>query len=43
MFEALIKGTKPETHCGDSLKSMEMVFDAIESARTGKKVWLSEL
>lgn len=40
MFLALEEGRKAETDCSDNIKSMEMVFAAIESARTGKKVYL---
>ena len=38
MFKALNEGRSPETSCIDNIKSMEMVFGAIQSARTGKKV-----
>ncbi len=38
MFSALIEGRKPETDCHDNIKSMEMVFKAIESSRKGKKI-----
>lgn len=40
MFDALIGGYDAETVCTDNIKSMEMVFGAIESSRTGKKVML---
>jgi predicted dehydrogenase len=40
MFEALIAGRKAETDCSDNIKSMQMVFGALESAKTGKKVML---
>jgi hypothetical protein len=31
-------GKKPETICTDNIKSLAMVFAAIESAETGKRV-----
>ena len=31
-------GSEPETTCGDNIKSLAMVFGAIESADTGEKV-----
>ena len=40
MFDALNNGTRPQTDCRDNIKSLEMVFKAIESSRTGKKVVL---
>ncbi|HHY83332.1 MAG TPA: Gfo/Idh/MocA family oxidoreductase [Clostridiales bacterium] len=40
MFKALKEGYEAETICTDNIKSIEMVFAAIESSRTGKKVWL---
>ncbi len=40
MFMALIEGRKAETDCSDNIKSMAMVFGAIESAKTGKKIIL---
>ena len=40
MFAALSAGRKAETDCTDNIKSMSMVFGAIESARTGKKIAL---
>jgi len=43
MFSALKEGRKAETTCEDNIKSMEMVFAAIESSRTGKKVKLKNL
>ncbi|GEM47024.1 Gfo/Idh/MocA family protein [Deinococcus cellulosilyticus] len=42
MFEALIEGRDPETVCTDNIKSMQMVFGALESARTGQRVMLWE-
>ena len=40
MFDALNKGVRPQTDCRDNIKSIEMVFKAIESSRTGKKITL---
>ena len=40
MFAALEEGRPAETDCLDNIKSVAMVFGAIESARTGKKVML---
>jgi predicted dehydrogenase len=40
MFASLIEGRPAETECPDNLKTMEMVFSAIESSRTGKTVKL---
>jgi predicted dehydrogenase len=40
MFAALEEGRPAETDSADNLKSMSMVFGAIESARTGKKIGL---
>jgi predicted dehydrogenase len=41
MFNALIEGRNAETVCTDNIKSMAMVFGALESAKTGQKVKLS--
>jgi len=38
MFAALEQGRPAETDCADNLKSVAMVFGAVESARTGRKV-----
>lgn len=38
MFTALLEDRKAETDCLDNIKSMAMVFGAIESAKEGKKV-----
>ncbi|MCL6444715.1 MAG: Gfo/Idh/MocA family oxidoreductase [Alicyclobacillus sp.] len=38
MFEALEQGRPAETDCRDNIKSVAMVFAAIESAKTGKKI-----
>lgn len=40
MFAALVENRAPETVCTDNIKSMAMVFGALESARTGQKVAL---
>jgi len=40
MFAALNEGRPAETVCTDNIKSMAMVFGAIESAKTGQKVRL---
>ncbi len=40
MFAALAEGRKAETDCADNIKSMAMVFGAIQSAREGKKIAL---
>ncbi len=40
MFKALNEGYITETICTDNIKSMEMVFGAIQSSRTGRKVQL---
>ncbi|WP_188989084.1 Gfo/Idh/MocA family protein [Paenibacillus nasutitermitis] len=40
MFHALEQGRPAETDCLDNIKSVAMVFGAVESARTGKKVQL---
>lgn len=40
MFAALEEGRPAETDCLDNIKSVAMVFGAVESARTGKKVML---
>lgn len=38
MFIALIEGRRAETDCRDNIKSMKMVFGALESARKGQKI-----
>ena len=38
MFSALLEGRKAETDCTDNIKSMAMVFGAIESARERQKI-----
>lgn len=42
MFKALIEGRKAETDCSDNIKSMAMVFGAVESAKKGKKIFLRD-
>ncbi|WP_062109304.1 Gfo/Idh/MocA family protein [Bacillus niameyensis] len=41
MFDALIEGRKAETDCTDNLHSISMVYKAIESAQTGKKIYFN--
>jgi predicted dehydrogenase len=41
MFAALSGGRKAETDCTDNIKSMAMVFGAVQSAREGRKIILS--
>ncbi|MCS7463288.1 Gfo/Idh/MocA family oxidoreductase [Paenibacillus doosanensis] len=40
MFAALVEGRRPETYCTDNIKSMAMVYGALESAKEGRKVKL---
>ncbi|MBU9721707.1 MULTISPECIES: Gfo/Idh/MocA family protein [Bacillaceae] len=40
MFTALSEGRQAETDCRDNIKSMEMVFGALESAAKGEKILL---
>jgi predicted dehydrogenase len=40
MFNALNTKTRPQTDCRDNIHSIRMVYKAIESAKTGKKVKL---
>ena len=40
MFDALIHNRKAETDCTDNIKSMKMVFGALQSAREGRKIHL---
>lgn len=42
MFQALEAGTKPETDCSDNIYSMAMVLAALESAKSGQKIMISE-
>jgi predicted dehydrogenase len=43
MFAALQEGRRAETDSRDNIHSMAMVFGAVESARTGKKVVIADL
>ncbi|MFH5186501.1 Gfo/Idh/MocA family protein [Paenibacillus sp. TAB 01] len=43
MFAALSEGRKPETNCTDNIKSMAMVYGALQSAKEGRKIQLAEL
>jgi predicted dehydrogenase len=43
MFGALAAGRRSETDCRDNLYSMAMVHGAIESSRTGRKIFISDL
>lgn len=38
MFAALAEGRRAETDCRDNIKSMAMVYGAIDSAKSGKKI-----
>ena len=40
MFNALKNHTRPQTDCRDNINSIRMVYRAIESAKTGKKLQL---
>ncbi|WP_201360414.1 Gfo/Idh/MocA family protein [Dictyobacter formicarum] len=40
-FECIQNGTQPETQAADNIKSLAMVFGAIESAETGQAVRIS--
>lgn len=42
MFEALETGRLAETDCRDNIKSLAMVFGALESAKSGKKVRIGQ-
>ncbi|RWC06862.1 MAG: gfo/Idh/MocA family oxidoreductase, partial [Mesorhizobium sp.] len=39
---AVETGTEPETHGADNIKSLAMVFGAIESAETGRRVAIAQ-
>lgn len=41
MFAALTENRKAETDCNDNIKSMAMVFGALQSAREGRKIQLA--
>lgn len=43
MFAALTEKRPAETDCTDNFQSISMVFGAIESAKTGKKVYIADL
>ncbi|MDO7907953.1 Gfo/Idh/MocA family oxidoreductase [Paenibacillus sp. JX-17] len=43
MFNSLKESRAAETHCEDNSRSMAMVLGAIESARTGRRVNLSDM
>jgi predicted dehydrogenase len=43
MFASLSEGRKAETDCRDNIHSMAMVFGAIESSKTGRKIMISDL
>ena len=43
MFAAIAAGRPAETSHGDNIKSLAMVFAAIESARRGARVEIAEL
>ncbi len=43
MLRFLRTGEKPQTECHDNINSLAMVLGAIESAKTGRRVKLSEL
>ncbi|MDR2547495.1 MAG: Gfo/Idh/MocA family oxidoreductase [Lachnospiraceae bacterium] len=40
MFAALQSGKRPQTDCRDNIHSIRMVYKAIESAKTGKRLML---
>ncbi|RUX90196.1 gfo/Idh/MocA family oxidoreductase, partial [Mesorhizobium sp. M7D.F.Ca.US.004.01.2.1] len=41
-IHAIETGTEPETRGSDNIKSLAMVFGAIESAETGRRVAIAE-
>ena len=43
MFAAIAAGRDPETSHGDNIRGLAMVFGAMESARRGRRVEISEL
>jgi predicted dehydrogenase len=43
MFAALSEGRRAETDGRDNVHSIAMVLGALESAKTGRKVWLNEI
>ena len=40
MFDSILNKREPQTVCSDNIHSLEMVFAAVESAKSGKKVTL---
>ena len=38
MLTFLRDGTKPQTECHDNIKSLAMVFAAMQSSREGKRI-----
>jgi predicted dehydrogenase len=42
-IDCIRSGRKPETDCSDNIKSLAMVFGAIESSETGKEVQVSAI
>jgi hypothetical protein len=40
MFSALLENRKAETDCTDNIKSVAMVFGALQSAKRGQKIAL---
>jgi hypothetical protein len=40
MFGSIEENRAAETDCADNIKSMEMVFRALESAKSGQKIFL---
>ena len=43
MFAAIAAGRDPETSHGDNIRSLAMVFGAMERGRRGRRVEISEL
>lgn len=43
MLRFLRTGTKPQTECHDNIKSLAMVFAAMQSSRAGKRVKVSDV
>ena len=41
MLAFLRRGKKPQTECHDNIKSLAMVFAAMESSRKGKRIEIS--
>ena len=38
-YQVLMEGRKPATACQDNTKSLEMVFDTVNSFESGERVW----